>query len=422
MICDDKISSINDLLVDTWWYALSKRMSENNFKQLALLRSKQGFSAIQLVVGIPPEIGPKNENAASVTGIAWDLTGNFNENYLKFAYDRIKFLNELGLRVIVYGAWGYQIDWIGKRKMAEWWNLIVNSIDKLDVIYCVTGEVDLWVGKEKILFPDKTTGDLTVNKFSRSIHKIIPVAVFKKIISFCKRVYFNSSSKSQSVLIQKRKDDWGFVLKDLALKTKKPIIIHPTEKTGYDSVKNSELLSANTVQTGHSQKSRKKLWHWPIEILEKNDLFINLEPWYEGIKNDFRKDDQLFAYWSSMLAGSSSFCYGAHGIWNVGEGEFLSHWGKQTFKEAIALDAPNLIGISHKQFLKVKNGLTKTFFTEKNGELICISRKGLKGEVFFFPEISNVKLVPSGRIWLPLEGVFSDELPQKGQVVIFKTL
>lgn len=414
--------AVNDLLVDTWWYALSERMSESKFKQLALIRSGQGFSAIQLVVGIPPEVGPENKNASSEAGIAWDLSGNFNEAYLKFAHDRIKFLNELGLAVIVYGAWGHQINWIGKRKMASWWRLIVDNLDKLNVVYCLTGEVDLWVGKEKILLPDKTTKDLLVNKVVKSIHGRVPIAFLKKARSFCQRFCFGLGIKSQFSLIQKRKDDWGFVLKDLASRTERPIIIHPTEKTGIDSVSNSELLSANTIQTGHDQESRKRLWSWPIELSEKNVPFINLEPWYEGIKNAFGTEDQLFAYWVSMLASASSFCYGAHGIWNVGDGEFLSHWGKQTFEEATALETPRLIGVSHAQFLKIKNRLEKTFFTEKGGKLLCISRKGASEEVFFFPEISEVDLVPDGRIWLPLEGVFSDELPQKGQVVIFKTL
>lgn len=423
MFYANKKSDLNDLLVDTWWYALSKRISENDFRQLAMLRTRQGFSAVQLVVGIPPEIGPENENAASEVGIAWNLMGKFNEDYLRFAHNRIKFLNELGLTVIVYGAWGYQIDWIGKEKMARWWKLIVDKMDKLNIIYCVTGEIDLWVGKEKILFPNKTTKDLIANKVVKSIHARVLLTFLKKVRSFCKRFCVSAGiMKSQISLIQKRKDDWGFVLKDLASKTKKPIIIHPTEKTGRDSVSNGELLSANTVQTGHSQESRRRIWNWSMETMEKGDFFINLEPWYEGIMNDFGKEDQLFAYWSSMLAGASSFCYGAHGIWNVGDGNFLSHWGGQTFEQAIALDTPRLIGLSHWQFLKVKNKLQTSFFSERNGRLIYIARKGHSEEVFFFPEISAADLVPNGHVWLPLLGVFSDDLPQKGQVVIFRTL
>jgi hypothetical protein len=56
-------SSIANFLADTWWFGLSQRMSKQDFEDLAALRAEQGFSAIQLVVGIPPEVGPENENA-----------------------------------------------------------------------------------------------------------------------------------------------------------------------------------------------------------------------------------------------------------------------------------------------------------------------------------------------------------------------
>jgi len=54
-----KNSNIAGFLADTWWFGLSRRLSEKDFKDLAILRATQGFSAIQLVVGVPPEVGPE---------------------------------------------------------------------------------------------------------------------------------------------------------------------------------------------------------------------------------------------------------------------------------------------------------------------------------------------------------------------------
>ena len=99
---------IASFLADTWWFGLSKRLSEKDFIDLAALRAGQGFSAIQLVVGVPPEVGPENENAKSQVGFPWKLDGHFNQEYLKFAQDRIQYLNDRGFVVIVYGAWGHQ--------------------------------------------------------------------------------------------------------------------------------------------------------------------------------------------------------------------------------------------------------------------------------------------------------------------------
>lgn len=62
-----------------------------------------------------------------------------------------------------------------------------------------------------------------------------------------------------------------------------------------------------------------------MEYRSNEKPFINLEPWYEGINNSFFESDQIFAFWTSMLSGASAYCYGSHGIWDVGDGNFLAH-------------------------------------------------------------------------------------------------
>ena len=146
--------------------------------------------------------------------------------------------------------------------------------------------------------------------------------------------------------------------------------------------------------------------------------FINLEPWYEGIKDQFWAADQMFAYWVTMLAGAISYCYGAHGIWNVGDGRFLAHWGKQTFAQALALDTPRLIGLSHEQVLKWSDSGDEVFYQTAGQELTTIGRKQGGKSIQFFPDVARAQCVPDGRIWLPLEGASSCALPPRGQVVI----
>ena len=416
---ENKKNNLEGMLVDTWWYGLTHRMTEENFKKFAQLRVDQGFTAIQLVVGVPPEIGPNNKNAGSIVGPAWDMSGKFNDNYLKLAKKRIAFLNRIGLSVIVYGAWGYQINWLGTKKMLEWWEKLIDTLDELNVIYCITGEVDIYIGKERILLPDKTTTDLTKNKITLLLRRMFHPLV----INILKRIQEKtllSVIKNNKRRYEERKKNWGYILKNISKKTKKPIIVHPTEKTGFDSIGNPYLLSANTAQTGHNQKARRNLWMLPLERTIRNERFINLEPWYEGILDDFWQEDQLFAYWTSMLAGASSFCYGAHGIWNVGDGYFLAQWGTQTFEEAIKLKTPELLGKSHKEFLHFKEELEETFFYEDNDELLFIGRKGDKKEVYFFPEINKIKDIPDGLIWLPSKGIYHNQIPKRGQVVIFR--
>lgn len=412
-----KTNTIADFLADTWWYGLTKRLSEGDFKDLAALRAKQGFSAVQLVVGTPPEVGPLNENARSEAGFPWSLDGRFNLEYLELAGERIRHLNEVGLLVIVYGAWGHQMDWLGRERMAEWWARIVEALDSLEVVYCLCGESNLWIGHASKLLPDKTTDDLAKKRvFLPSLH--LRVRAFGERIakSFNRELYKN--------LAAKRRSDWSHVLEDLSRRTDRPIIVHPTAfETGYDTVSNPERLAVNTAQTGHDEASRSRLWKLPLMLQRKDPSFrgyVNLEPWYEGIRDRFWVDDQLYAYWVSMLSGAMSHCYGAHGIWNVGDGEFLSHWGKRTFAQAAALDTPRLLGLSHEQYLLHRRPLSDVFFQEDGGGLKTIGRAGKGALMQFFPDVARAGRVPDGRIWLPLEGVYTGALPSEGQAVIIQ--
>ncbi len=410
-----KDSIIAGLLADTWWFGLSQRLSEKDFKGLAELRAEQGFSAVQMVVGIPPEVGPENENARSQVGFPWTLDGAFNQEYLGLAQNRIRFLNDLGLVVIVYGAWGHQIEWLGKERMSDWWLRIIRTLDSLQVVYCLCGESGLWIGEALKLLPDKSTGDLMRRRLLPILNLGIGT-ILSKIRNRLKSSFLNNQ-------VERRRNDWSFVLEKIAKITNRPIIVHPTvDETGFDAVYNPESLSANTVQTGHDPSARNRLWQLPLSFNSRDTaatVFINLEPWYEGIGNRFWAKDQMFSYWATMLAGAASYCYGAHGIWNVGDGEFLAHWGTQTFAQAMALDTPRLLGLSHRELLQRSDSTDEIFVETAGRELIAIGRKKEGKAIHFFPDVSRVKQVPHGEIWLPLAGTFVKTLPSDGQVVIF---
>ena len=409
-------SGIAGFLADTWWFGLSTRLSEQAFKDLATLRVQQGFSAIQLVVGVPPEVGPENENAQSQVGFPWTIDGRFNQEYLNLARDRIQCLNDLGLDVIVYGAWGHQIEWLGKERIAEWWLRIIETLDALNVIYCLCGESNLWIGEASKLLPDKSTDDLVTGK---GLSRWLPLRIKGLLIKTARRF----TQHSYTHQLEERRDAWSFVLERISQRTNKPIIIHPTATdTGYEAVSNPELLAANTAQTGHDLRARNRLWQLPLALLKNNHThrgYINLEPWYEGIRDQFWAEEQMFSYWASMLAGATSYCYGAHGIWNVGDGKFLAHWGRQTLAQAIALDTPRLLGLSHKQFLLRCEPGGEVFYQTEGERLVTIGRKAGEKLIQFFPDAARASHVPAGEIWLPLEGAFTEILPPRGQVVIF---
>jgi hypothetical protein len=120
----------------------------------------------------------------------------------------------------------------------------------------------------------------------------------------------------------------------------------------------------------------------------------------------FGPADQLYAYWATMLAGATGYCYGAHGIWNVGDGRFLSHWGAQTFDVASALDTPRLIGLSH-QLWREWDRPGEALCETRDGRLVCLGRRLSDGRtIAFYPRAEDAGDAPSGRYWLPLAGEF----------------
>ncbi len=408
---------LSGFLADTWWFGLTQRVPEKAFQELAELRARQGFTAVQLVVGVPPEVGPENENAASDAGFPWTLDGAFNEAYLQLARERIQTLNQLGLMAIVYGAWGHQIEWLGRERMAAWQLRLMEKLDALNVIYCLTGESDLWVGAASRLLPAKTTDDLVQAKtLFNAVVEWLPPRIGQRLLATAVRV----KARLNRPRLAARRRDWSFVLEQAAAHTNKPILIHTIRgQLSETAVTNPHLLAACATQTGHDENARHELWQTPLASLKKQPAkpYVNLEPWYEGILNRFGVADQLFAYWVSMLAGAASHCYGAQGIWNGGDGRFLAHWGPQTFAQAAALDTPRLLGLSHRQYRPWAAANGDTFFEMRGGKLLMIGRKFQTATIRFFPDVAQTNDVGDGRIWLPLAGRFTDNPPAAGPAV-----
>jgi hypothetical protein len=400
-----------DLLIDTWWYGLSPRLNDEMFLKLAQRRQEQGFNGIQLVAGIPPEIGVYHPDASG----AWDLNGIVNPDYLNHVVKRISLLNSLGFTVIVYGAWGQQIEWLGVEKMKRWWSTLIEHLDTLNVIYCLTGESNLWLQTPNILLPDKSTDQLnpinTDTYYYRVLRKIRFIALWRRLLAILRPIKQRIDDRNYDN--RERVQKWSAVLAHVHGLTDKPIIIHTTpHEVSHVVVNNPELLSAITVQTGHSHSKANALWQQPLQLAEDyvGIPYINLEPWYEGILDDFGTSDQLFAFWATMLAGAHGYCYGAHGIWNVGDGKFLAHWGAQTLSQAMNLNTPTLLGKSQQFFLKHRgDGIASVDVqVSDNQTLLSIERQTTQSKMIFYPRLLPSIDIASGLYFSPLQGTLID--------------
>jgi len=406
-------SAIPRFLADTWWYGLTDRLSDVEFENLAVLRKSQGFTAVQLVMGIPPEVGPLNSAARGGGDAAWDLAGNINRAYVTQAVSRLTTLSRLALQPIIYGAWGEQVEWLGAGKMEKWWGRIVDETEHLGPIYCLTGEADIRLKNPGALLLGKSTDDLLRTKLLQAM----------PLSSLLMRMKPGTGSA-----LKNRAEKWGEVLTPLSAKPGQPILCHTTPAiSSRQATSWPEKLAATTVQTGHDQASRYSLLHLPLEAgAGPKHPFINLEPWYEGIRQSFGIEDQLYAYWVSALAGASAFCYGAQGIWNAGDGQFMGHWGTQTFQQAQALHTPRLLGASHR-LLAAWDGVLEqgtTTFREGGNKLELVTRTLGDESISYVPDITQLsEIIPTDetiQIYDPLSGQAADQLPASGPVVILR--
>ncbi|MGL1891430.1 MAG: DUF4038 domain-containing protein [Spirochaetaceae bacterium] len=95
-------------LADTWWKALSKRLSWEGFQELCEDRRSKGFNTVQIVCGPYPdeeafEPGWDNEGGTMYADKAYTKV---NPEYFNYADRRLDLLVETGLMPALVGAWG----------------------------------------------------------------------------------------------------------------------------------------------------------------------------------------------------------------------------------------------------------------------------------------------------------------------------
>ncbi|MBN1865325.1 MAG: DUF4038 domain-containing protein [Victivallales bacterium] len=110
-------------LGDTWWMGLCKRMTwPKGFQMLAKDRVKKGFTVIQIVAGLYPDMPAFDERGANEAGFPWDKDyKRINPEYFDIADRRIQYLVESGLAPCIVGCWGYFLPWMGIEKMEKHW-------------------------------------------------------------------------------------------------------------------------------------------------------------------------------------------------------------------------------------------------------------------------------------------------------------
>jgi len=303
-------------LGDTWWMALSKRLSwPEGFQTLVQNRKSLGFNLVQLVAGLYPDMSLFDERGMAESGFSWrpDLS-QVNPCFFDEADLKVVHLVEQGLVPCIVGAWGYYLPMIGLDNMKLHWRYLMARWGALPVVWVAAGEQTLpW---------------------------------------YLEGVAQKSGSREQL------KQDWSLVIGYMRSINGfgRLITTHPVV-SARESVVDAKLLDFEMQQTNHAlptaHHAARAQEGWNGQPLMP---VISAESRYEGLelKPVVTARDAREAFWAHTLnSGVAGHTYGANGIWQVntrqepfGTSASGLCWGNTSWDEAMLLPAARQIGLA----------------------------------------------------------------------------
>jgi len=300
-------------LGDTWWMGLSKRLRwPADFERLAADRVHKGFTVVQIVAGLYPDMPPFDVRGANEAGFPWEPEyARINPAYFDMADLRIRHLVDRGLSPCIVGCWGYYLPILGMAKMKQHWRYLIARWGAHPAVWCLAGEGTM--------------------------------------------PYYLSTDKERDRAMQKR--GWT----ELARYVRStdpyhhPITIHPSD-SARNTVEDASVLDFDMLQTGHSDRASipntvrlvtgSRAASPPMPVIDG-------EVCYEGILEQSRQEVQRFMFWVCMLSGAAGHTYGANGIWQVntaaqpfGPSPHGRSWGDTPLDVAAELPGSGQVGMA----------------------------------------------------------------------------
>ncbi len=308
-------------LADTWWMGLTTRLAwPEDFIRLTKDRVEKGFTVIQIVAGLYPDMDPFDPRGKNEAGYPWDREFiRINPEYFDAAEKKLFHLIEQGIAPCIVGCWGFFSKYAGVETIKKHWDYILARWAAYPVIWCAAGEA---------VMPFYNDGDILSGRMTREEY------------------------------IQAARRDWTEITRHIRASDpfKRLITIHPTTN-GHEQMEDETLLDLDMLQTGHSG---------PISLLptlkqvkaavdRKKMPVINGEVCYEGICGSSGADVQRYLFWSCVMTGCCGHTYGANGIWQLndrltpyGPSPHGAGWGDTPWQEAADLPGSRQIGDSKK--------------------------------------------------------------------------
>lgn len=356
-------------MADTWWYALCDRFEPKELADLAAQRKTEGYSVVQVVAGLLPEIyahdplgdlagtWPWYEDFSGLDPVWWDA-----------ADERIATIVSAGLVPAIVGAWSYYMVDMGRERLERHWREMIARWSALPVVWCIAGEAGLphydQIGTPTI---DDQVSALTSDwaKVIASVQAIDPYPNLRTIHPCPAFAHFSSTD------------------------------LLGGDVTGLDLI---------WLQTGHADRSAipSSLDAIDREVANAHGLpVVNSEVCYEGIAAGSYATLQRFLFWSHMLSGAAGHTYGAQGIWAFRRAQDPNPgiaWGDTTWQEASTLPGGKQLGLAAEflrtldwQHLEPAQGALSVHATPERREFPYAARTD-DLVVAYFPAVSLLPL------------------------------
>ena len=311
-------------LGDTWWLGFTRQMRwPEDFQFLAADRAAKGFSVIQIVAGLYPEMPWPDERGMNEAGYPWDKDfTRINPAYFDMADLRVQWLVHVGLVPCIVACWGYFLPWLGVNKMKKHWRYLVARWGSCPVVWCLAGE-------SAMPFYGLKFGDQAAKKQAEE-NKAFQITGWTELGRYLRSV-----------------DPF-----------RRPVTIHPggSGDCGRDMILDDSVLDFDMLQTGHSgydsipntfkrvSEEYARQPHMPV---------INGECCYEGILEGSRQEIQRFMFYACLLSGAAGHTYGANGIWQLnrreqpyGPSPSGINWGNVPWDQACHLPGSAHVGVA----------------------------------------------------------------------------
>ena len=309
-------------LADTWWMAFCKRMTwPEAFMELAADRVAKGFTVIQIIAGLYPDMPPFDERGANEAGFPWEKDfSRINPAYFDLVDLRMAHLIQSGFVPTLVGFWGYFLGFAGAEVLKKHWRYLIARYGAYPVVWCCAGEA---------LMPYYQ---------SEEFEEMLRLPAGEAWLPAVKRAAWSDMMRFIHAT-----DPYH-----------NPLTIHPTQH-GTDQVDDPSTMDIDWLQTGHGGYQSLAP---TMDILEdalgrqpKMPVIVS-EVCYEGILEGSREEIQRFLFWTCLLSGAAGHTYGANGIWQVntreqphGASPHGIAWGNLPWQDAYKLPGSGQLGL-----------------------------------------------------------------------------